>query len=415
MSLSVDELNIIHATIPILEQGGETLTQYFYKRMLNEDPEVKQFFNATHQSSGAQPKALAIALLMYAKNIEHLEKLDALVERIVQKHCALSILPEHYPIVGRNLLASMEEVLGKDVATPEVLTAWGKAYNALADVLIEAEELNYSATEEAYGGWRGWRKFRVAHKIPETKDITSFYLQPIDDKPITLPEAGQFIGFRFSMESGDVFCRQYSLSATVDEDSNKPLYRITVRRIPGGLISKFWHDKVQAGDEVDVSPPCGDMVLEEKNAKDPLVLIGAGIGITPLLPMAEKALEAGRQVTFVQCERSLATQPFPSFFLKLAEKYPSFNYRGFFSTRIKEEDDVADDGHYHKHYDMPKGGRHGRMDKEGLKSVMDEVSDPCDVYIVGPQTFMHDHRDNLNNLGRNDIRVHYEFFGPTTE
>lgn len=108
--LSAEHRAIIKATVPLLESGGEALTRHFYATMLNEHPEVRPMFNQAHQASGAQQRALANGVLMYARHIDELDKLGGLVGQIINKHVALNIQPEHYPIVGSCLLRSIREV-----------------------------------------------------------------------------------------------------------------------------------------------------------------------------------------------------------------------------------------------------------------------------------------------------------------
>ena len=153
--LNAEQRAIIKATVPLLETGGEALTTHFYKLMLSEYPQVRPLFNQAHQASGDQPRALANGVLMYARHIDQLEQLGGLVGQIINKHVALQILPEHYPIVGSCLLRAIEEVLGKEIATAEVIAAWGAAYGQLAEILIGAEEGLYKQKEEAAGGWPG--------------------------------------------------------------------------------------------------------------------------------------------------------------------------------------------------------------------------------------------------------------------
>jgi hemoglobin-like flavoprotein len=126
-------IDIVKATAPILEEHGETLTAHFYKRMFAHNPEVAPLFNPAHQRAGSQQKALAAAICAYAANIDNLEVLGGAVELIAQKHASVRILPEHYPIVGENLLASIREVLGAG-ATDEVISAWTDAYEFLAEI-----------------------------------------------------------------------------------------------------------------------------------------------------------------------------------------------------------------------------------------------------------------------------------------
>ena len=153
---------LIKATVPLLESGGEALTRHFYELMLGEYPEVRVLFNQAHQASGGQQRALANAVLMYARHIDKLEALGPLVGQIVNKHVSLQILPEHYPIVGSCLLRAIREVLGAEIATDAVIEAWGVAYGQLADILIGAEETAYAANASAEGGWRGAREFRLS-------------------------------------------------------------------------------------------------------------------------------------------------------------------------------------------------------------------------------------------------------------
>ncbi|RYE91970.1 MAG: nitric oxide dioxygenase, partial [Myxococcales bacterium] len=134
--LSAAHRAIVLSTVPLLEQGGEALTTHFYATLLAEHPELKTFFNATHQATGDQPRALAHGVLTYARHIERLEALGPLASRIVSKHVALQVQPEHYPLVGACLLAAIRTVLGPAIATDAVIEAWGAAYGQLADILI---------------------------------------------------------------------------------------------------------------------------------------------------------------------------------------------------------------------------------------------------------------------------------------
>ena len=75
--LSAQDRAIVKSTVPLLESGGEALTDHFYKLMLAEYPEVRPLFNQAHQASGDQPRALANGVLMYAKHIDRLDQLGA--------------------------------------------------------------------------------------------------------------------------------------------------------------------------------------------------------------------------------------------------------------------------------------------------------------------------------------------------
>lgn len=134
---------IVKATAPALEKHGVEITTAMYKRLFqNED--VKAMFDQAAQESGEQPRRLAGAILAYAKNIDKLENLGPAVHRMVARHVETGVRAEHYPLVAQALLPAIRDVLGADVATDEVLGAWGEAYWMLADILIAAEAAAYA-------------------------------------------------------------------------------------------------------------------------------------------------------------------------------------------------------------------------------------------------------------------------------
>ncbi len=141
--LAQKTIDIIKSTVPALKAHGLEITQHFYQTMFINNPEVKPLFNMNRQSSGEQPKALAMTVLAAAENIDNLEALLPVVKKIGTRHAEVGILPEHYPIVGKNLLIAIKDVLG-DAATDEVIDAWGKAYGVIAEVFIQVEKEIYT-------------------------------------------------------------------------------------------------------------------------------------------------------------------------------------------------------------------------------------------------------------------------------
>jgi hemoglobin-like flavoprotein len=141
-------MEIVKATAPAIEQHGVEITTAMYARLFR-NPEVKAMFDQAAQASGEQPRRLAAAILAYAKNIDKLGNLGAAVERMVARHVETGVKPEHYPYVAEALLPAIREVLGAEVATDEVLAAWGEAYWMLADILIAAEAQAYEAADAA--------------------------------------------------------------------------------------------------------------------------------------------------------------------------------------------------------------------------------------------------------------------------
>ena len=242
--------NLVKATIPVLKEHGVALTSYFYQRMFRHNPELHQIFNRSHSDTGKQAMALAGAVLAYAENIDDPSVLAPVITLIAHKHASLGIRAEHYPIVGKHLLASIKEVLG-DAANDELINAWGVAYGVLADVLIEAEGKLYAEAATRDGGWSGWRPFRITDKVAESEEITSFYLTPTDGGALPAFLPGQYTTVRVFVPEWNVMQpRQYSLS----DAPGSAAFRISVKREPGsdgtpaGRVSNRLHADYNKGD-----------------------------------------------------------------------------------------------------------------------------------------------------------------------
>ncbi len=388
--LCAEQIALIKATVPLLESGGEALTNHFYKLLLSEHPEVRPLFNQAHQASGEQPRALANGVLMYARHIDRLDALGPLVAQIINKHVALQVLPEHYPLVGNCLLRAIREVLGEAIATDAVIEAWAAAYQQLADLLIGQEERLYQAKAEAPGGWRGARPFRIARKVKESEEITSFHLQAEDGGPLMEFLPGQYIGLRLEI-NGKEERRNYSLSAA----GNGREYRISVKREPGGVVSNALHDMPE-GAIVELFAPAGEFTLAPGNK--PLVLISGGVGITPTLAMLEQALSTSRPVHFIHCARNAGGHAFRRAVDALAERHTQL--QRFYC--YEEHDGSAD---------APDAI--GRLTEQQLADWLPQSRD-VDAYFLGPKPFMAAVRRQLKAIGVPEQQTRYEFFGPAS-
>ncbi len=389
--LTASQRAIVKSTVPLLESGGEALTTHFYKILLTEHPEVRPFFNQAHQANGEQPRALANGVLMYARHIDQLEQLGGLVSQIINKHVSLQIEPAHYPIVGGCLLRAIREVLGAETATDEVLAAWGAAYGQLADILIGAEEKIYADTAAAPGGWRGARAFRVARKVAESSEITSFYLEPQDGGALASFEPGQYLGLRLVV-NGQEIRRNYSLSAA----PNGRDYRISVKREAGGVASNYLHDQLHEGDVLDVFPPAGEFVLAE--GSKPVVLISGGVGITPTLAMLDAALQSQRPVHFIHFARNRAVHAFRDAIAARRARHAQLQHFYIYDEHAGE-------------MDAPHAT--GRVSREQLARWLPPSRD-VDAYFLGPKPLMRQLKKQLRELGVPESQTRYEFFGPAS-
>ncbi|RSL31152.1 NO-inducible flavohemoprotein [Salibacterium salarium] len=401
--LHENTLETVKATAPILEARGSEITSYFYKRMFEHHPELLHIFNQTNQKIGRQPEALANTVLAAAKNIDQLETILPVVKQIAHKHRSLQIKPEHYPIVGENLLAAMKEVLG-DAATDDVISAWEEAYGVIADVFISVEKDMYEATESQTGGWDGFRSFTVSKKEVESDVITSFYLRPTDGGTLPMFEPGQYITLKADIPGEDyLHLRQYSLSDSPGND----YFRISVKReegegeLPDGIVSTFLHRHVKKGDTIEVTAPAGDFYLQP--SKRPVVLISGGVGLTPLMSMFNKLVEdQNRSVIFIQTAQSRNLHAMHEYTSKVADENEWVSYHACYdNVTITDKQD-------------PYIQKEGRIDTEWLRSLLPE--EEADYYFCGPVPFLRAVYHMLKeDLQIPEERAHFEFFGPAAD
>ncbi len=388
--LSPETTALIKATVPALQQHGEQITRHFYATMLSDYPQLKAYFNQAHQASGTQARALANAVIAYAVHIDRLEALKDALPVIIQKHAALDIRPEHYPIVGACLLRAIKHVLG-DAATDAIIDAWAQAYQQLADILIAAEEQVYRDKAARTGGWRGPRQFRVARKQAESAIITSFYFEPVDGGALMTFAPGQYITVLLTI-NGQPLRRTYSLS----DMPGKPYYRISVKREPSGVASNYLHDQINVGDTVELLAPGGEFTLrdEQHDRARPLVLVTGGVGITPTISMLNAAAASGRRIVFIHAAINSDVHAFRQHVEAVAAQHPNVQPYFIYSNPLPHDQSHAT----------------GFVTAELLAARL--PSSDVDLYFLGPKPFMRTMYRNAQTLNIPAQQVHYEFFGP---
>lgn len=390
---------LIKATIPILRASGEDLTNYFYSRMFKHHPELRNMFNMGNQANGKQRSALANAVLAYAENIEDPSVLIGVLKGIGTKHRSLNIQPEQYKIVGTHLIASIGEVAG-EAATTEILEAWTAAFHELAEIMIDLEKDLYKENIAKPGSWNGWRKFVIKKIVEESTEIKSFYLYPEDGKEITNFHPGQFISVQvFVPELNLLQPRQYSLSSTF----NPEYYRISVKKEtgispnPNGLVSNTMHSKSE-GDIISISSPAGLFHLE-KDSENPLVLISAGVGLTPMLSMLETNLNSfqNKKTIWIHGCRNESVHAFKDQISALKNEANNLETFTFYDA-VTPENTISNEI------------IHGRVDLHKCKDSI--LLEEARYYICGPEMFIKTQYEALINLNVNQENIFYEEFGP---
>ncbi|MCD1278409.1 flavohemoprotein [Psychrobacter sp. CCUG 69069] len=390
---SPQTLEIVKATVPVLEEHGTAITTVFYKNMFEAHPELLDIFNETNQKLGRQQTALAMTVLAAAKHLDKLATLLPQVTQISHKHRALQILPEHYPIVGKHLIGAIKEVLGA-AATDDIINAWTEAYDEIASVFIQIEHGMY---EEAM--WQGFAPFTITEKRAAATDIAAFTVEPVNDrsKPaqdIDLSKlnltAGQYITVKTDPKDSDhIALRHYSLYSASSEKGIQFAVRRDNRNEHHGLVSNYLHDHLEIGDTVLLSAPAGDFALNQNLVQQneiPLVLMSAGVGVTPVLSMLEAQVSANpkRPIIWVYACQNKAHHAFAAEVDKLLEMAETVETHLFYfdSGQILDEAWLAK---------LPK---------------------PADIYVCGSMPFMESMIDGLMALDHGVDSVHYEPFGP---
>ncbi len=386
---------LVKATAPTLAAHGVALISHFYQRLFTHHPMLKEVFNQGHQLSGNQQQALAAAVLAYAQNIDDPSVLLPAVQRIAHKHVSLGIRPEHYALVGQQLLASMSDVLG-EAATPTLLSAWGAAYGQLADLLTGVEQKLYAQAAQQPGGWSGARSMRVRRKVLHGETICSFELVTADGGPLPLYKPGQYVSVAQWVPAwGLQQWRQYSLVGAPGGDC----LEIGVKRetahggCPMGQVSNRLHDQVNEGDVLSVSAPMGDFVLKE-DRNTPVILLSGGIGITPMLSMLAHlaSQRSERQIYFWHACQNPSKQAFA------AQTHAHLAQLPRAQLRIAYENDAPAD----------LWAQTGRLD---IDQLPDAILQEADVYLCGPQGFMTAQRAALLQRGLPAQQLHQETFG----
>jgi len=271
---------------------------------------------------------------------------------------------------------------------------------------IKAALLKVQTAEQARVAWNGIRKFTVVEKVPECADTFSFHLKPHDGKPLPPFRPGQYLTFQVTPPgAAKAITRCYSLS-----DCARPShYRVTIKRCPPppdsshppGVCSSYFCDRVEVGDILDVKAPSGHFFLDMEKDR-PVVLISGGVGVTPMISMANALVEAGstREIWFFFGARNSREHMFKDAVADLAVRHA--NIRPHICYSKPAPGDTKGRDYHHE----------GRLTVDLLKELM--PSNNYDYFLCGPGPFMESITEGLRAWGVPDSWVHFEAFGPAS-
>jgi len=255
--------------------------------------------------------------------------------------------------------------------------------------------------------WEGWRTFVVLDVADETDVIKSFELVPADGGPLPRFAAGQFVAIRFHDNAGREFVRPWSLSSYASEPKS---FRITVKREDRGGASAALHAAVHKGTTVELRPPTGQFKLDRSRVM-PVVLVGAGIGVTPLLSMVRAHLDRGggaAPVRLLYCVRNGAAHALRAEIAALQDRHALFNAQVYYSQPAPEDDQAP----------HLKGRLTADKLIEALADLQIEFAGKtipvpwyeADLYLCGPTSFLEQLQAGLIQRGAQRERLKTERF-----
>jgi ferredoxin-NADP reductase/MOSC domain-containing protein YiiM len=264
--------------------------------------------------------------------------------------------------------------LRRAVQIPALSPGWQQSFRELVQAADAASTL-------AAPAWSGFRPLRVTKVVPESATVSSVYLAAPDGTPLPPAEAGQYLTLRLPSAGLPAPVRSYSLSDAPRTSS----YRISVKAEPHGTASRYLTRDLPPGATLDVAAPRGEFVLDHDTG--PVLLISAGIGLTPVLAMLHGLAAQGsaRDIWWIHGARAPREHPLAAEAHALLAGLPHAHEHVFYSATA------------------------GRLDKDKLIALGLPVG--ASAYVCGPASFMADMRDALAAVGVDPARIRTELFG----
>ncbi len=242
--------------------------------------------------------------------------------------------------------------------------------------------------------WQGFRPLTITRVQPESRSVFSLSLADAAGAPLPAALPGQFLTVKVQPDGGGPpLIRSYSLSG----EPGAGTYRISVKQEPHGAASGLLRARARVGDTLDAAAPRGTFYLAD--GAGPVVLLSAGVGVTPVLAMLHALARAGsaRQVWWLHGARNGTEHPFAAECRRLLDGLPHARIRVYYS-RPTSADRAGTD-----YTDA------GRLSPERISGL--GLPTDADVYLCGPVGFMAGVTDALVDAGLRRSRVHTEVFG----
>jgi ferredoxin-NADP reductase/MOSC domain-containing protein YiiM/ferredoxin len=286
--------------------------------------------------------------------------------------------------------------IARALRIPALSPGWRDSFDALlaTDGSSTGNAGLNEAAAEPTPAWSGFRPARVVDVVRETGTVVSLHLAASDGSALPAALPGQFVALRLDISAPQpLTARSYSLSGA----PGSPVYRVSVKREPEGVVSQFIHSRLRPGAIVEMAAPRGHFTL---NAGDtPVLLLSAGIGATPLLAMLHALVQAGstREIWWMHGARNSTEHAFAAEVRALLELLPNVRSRIFYSAPAASDRlgvDYTD---------------RGRLGSDVVADLA--VPSDADAYVCGPSAFMADVTSALGRRGMDPAHLHTEVFG----
>jgi ferredoxin-NADP reductase/MOSC domain-containing protein YiiM len=240
--------------------------------------------------------------------------------------------------------------------------------------------------------WTGFRALKVTKVLPESTTVSSIHLATADGTRLPAAQAGQYLTLRIPGAGTPAPVRSYSLSSAPDASG----YRISVKREPHGLASNYLTAELRPGTILDAAAPRGDFILDAGTG--PVLLISAGIGLTPVLSMLHELAEgrSDREVWWIHGARRPQEHPLAAEAHALLASLPHAREHVFYSAAAPTEG-------------RGENAAPGRLTKDKLIAL--SIPATAAAYVCGPASFMTDMTGALTAAGIDPARIHTELFG----
>ncbi|MGW0393677.1 globin domain-containing protein [Streptomyces sp. NPDC003042] len=368
--MSAHEIDLIRASVSVVEPLAMEMTVYFYAILFARYPEVRPMFPP---GMDAQRGRLLRALLRIVDMVDDPESLVRFCGHLGRDHRKFGTLAAHFPAVGECLLASLARYAGP-AWTADIAAAWTKAYGVVADVMISAAEQDEAVRPAVWPA-------TVVHRAPRGNGIAEITVRP------HLPyeyAAGQYV----SVETPwwPKHWRYYSPANAPRADGTLTFH---VRAVPGGAVSSALVHRSTVGDVIQLGPPMGDMVLDAAVFSD-LLCVAGGTGLAPIRALVEEVARRGgrHQVDLFLGARTGAELYGVDDMLRMAQRHHWLTVRGAVSheyipgTRGSLPEVLAEYGPWYQH----------------------------DVYLSGPAQMVVSASEALTLGGTLPDRIHHDPF-----